>query len=291
MSPEDQHLLLTNQQVLTGRFGAQQGFHGRSRGRDRRLGSSQDLPRAGEAVFGTAIAGSGCRGPVDATGPPAGPVRFEGRGHARSRLMAQAGLCGARWRAIAGRDGHVPSAPARGRPEVSQGLGVRRSERARVLGVLAYRRAGGVSALSPRLPPGAERSPRCPLNRYHVTRNRGRPCRRRGLCARARRHEDHRPLREAREADAATGTLLVRLFAAYVDDDLSHDETAELLFEDATARPSDAYVAGFLEGAIAALEVAFAGPDEDHEDDEPLSGADGLMASLLEAPERPSVRS
>jgi hypothetical protein len=81
-------------------------------------------------------------------------------------------------------------------------------------------------------------------------------------------------LREAREANAATGTLLVRLFAAYADDDLSHDETAELLFEDATARPSDAYVAGFLEGAIAALEVAFAGPDEDHEDDEPLSGAD-----------------
>jgi hypothetical protein len=90
-------------------------------------------------------------------------------------------------------------------------------------------------------------------------------------------------LREAREANAATGTLLVRLFAAYADDDLSHDETAELLFGDATARPSDAYVAGFLEGAIAALEAAFGGPDEDDKDDEPSGREDTVWGSLGEA--------
>lgn len=94
---------------------------------------------------------------------------------------------------------------------------------------------------------------------------------------------DRQTLREAQEADPAIGTLLVRLFAAYVDDDLSHDETAELLFGDASARPSDAYVAGFLEGAIAALEAAFGGPDEDDEDDEPSGREDTVWGSLGEA--------
>jgi hypothetical protein len=94
---------------------------------------------------------------------------------------------------------------------------------------------------------------------------------------------DHQTLREAQEADPAIGTLLVRLFAAYADDGLSHDETAELLFGDASARPSPAYVAGFLEGAIAALEAAFGGPDEDDEDDGPGDEEDTVWGSLGEA--------
>jgi hypothetical protein len=91
---------------------------------------------------------------------------------------------------------------------------------------------------------------------------------------------DRLTLSEAQKADPAMGTLLVRLFATYADDNLSHDETAELLFGDAAARPSDAYVAGFLGGAITALEEAFAGPDED---DEPGGEEDTVWGSLGEA--------
>jgi hypothetical protein len=89
---------------------------------------------------------------------------------------------------------------------------------------------------------------------------------------------DHQVLREVLEAEG-DGPLLGRLFAAYADDGLSHDETAALLFGDASARPSPAYVAGFLEGAIAALEAAFGGSDEDDED-EP-GGEDDTVWGLL----------
>jgi hypothetical protein len=90
---------------------------------------------------------------------------------------------------------------------------------------------------------------------------------------------DHQVLREVLEAEG-DGPLLGRLFAAYADDGLSHDETAALLFGDASARPSPAYVAGFLEGAIAALEAAFGGPDED---DGPGDEEDTVWGSLGEA--------
>jgi hypothetical protein len=93
---------------------------------------------------------------------------------------------------------------------------------------------------------------------------------------------DHQVLREVLEAEG-DGPLLGRLFAAYADDGLSHDETAALLFGDASARPSPAYVAGFLEGAIAALEAAFGGPDEDDEDDGPGDEEDTVWGSLGEA--------
>jgi hypothetical protein len=92
---------------------------------------------------------------------------------------------------------------------------------------------------------------------------------------------DHQVLREVLEAEG-DGPLLGRLFAAYADDGLSHDETAALLFGDASARPSPAYVAGFLEGAIAALEAAFGGSDEDDED-EPGGEDDTVWGSLGEA--------
>jgi hypothetical protein len=94
---------------------------------------------------------------------------------------------------------------------------------------------------------------------------------------------DRLTLSEAQEADPATGTLLVRLFAAYADDDLSHDETAELLFGDATARPSDVYLTAFIEAAEAALDAAFGGPDEDDEDDGPGNEEDTVWGSLGEA--------
>jgi hypothetical protein len=85
---------------------------------------------------------------------------------------------------------------------------------------------------------------------------------------------DRLTLSEVQKAGPGSGTLLECLFAAYAEDDeLSPDEVADLLFGDAAVRPSDAYVAAFLEGAIAALE-AFAGSGEDDEDDGPITEVD-----------------
>jgi hypothetical protein len=58
---------------------------------------------------------------------------------------------------------------------------------------------------------------------------------------------EHQILREALEADPASGSLLERLFAVYAADDGSTpDETAGLLFGDPAARPPEAYVVAFL---------------------------------------------
>jgi hypothetical protein len=85
---------------------------------------------------------------------------------------------------------------------------------------------------------------------------------------------DRQTLCEARDADPTTGTLLERLLAAYAGDyTLSPDETAELLFGDAAARPSDTYVAAFIAAALPILDAAF-GSAEDDEDDEALPDAD-----------------
>jgi hypothetical protein len=95
---------------------------------------------------------------------------------------------------------------------------------------------------------------------------------------------DRMTLREAQDADLYEGSLLERLLGAYAGEGLSSDETAELLFGDADARPSDVYLKAFLAAALPILDAAFGGPDEGEGDYNMFSReGDCAVAALVEA--------